>query len=101
MCVSNLTAKYLHVAVLIPVGEDIPLNVSERSNPGQNGRVQRHICCLQLLRGINVCGLECKSEKITAQEHGVYCMSINTSYRLRSRLGKQRILVLLLLEFVH
>lgn len=64
-------AKYLHVAILIPVGEDVPLNVSERSNPGQNSRVQHHICRLQLLRGINVCGLECKSERITAQEHDV------------------------------
>lgn len=81
----HVMAWYLHVAILISVGEDVPLNVSERSNPGQNSRVQRHVCGLQVRRAINVCGLKCMSKGITAQDQcDVYCTSINTLYKLRS-----------------
>lgn len=101
---SNLGAKYLHVAILIPVGEDVPLNVSERRSPGQNSRVQSHICCLQVRRGINVCGLECKSECITVQQDGVYYCICSIVYLInRSGLAKQRILLtflLLILRYV-
>lgn len=27
---------YLHVAILLPVGEDVAVDVSKRGNPGQN-----------------------------------------------------------------
>lgn len=88
--VSNVVVKYLHVAILISVGEDVPLNVSERSDPVQNSSVQRHICCLQVLRGIDVCGLECKSEWIKAQEQGSSHLSLFTKTQGRNCEGHER-----------
>lgn len=68
MCIKP---KYLHVAILISVGEDVPLDVSQRRDPGQNSGVHCYIGCLQVCRGIDVCGSEWKSVWITTQEPGV------------------------------
>lgn len=68
MCIKP---NYLHVAILISVGEDVPLDVSQRRDPGQNRGVHCYICCLQVCRSIDVCGSEWKSVGITAQEPGV------------------------------
>lgn len=59
------TSKYLHVAILVPVGEDVPIDVSKRRNPGQNWRVCCYISRLQVPRGINVWGLKRRPERIT------------------------------------
>lgn len=58
-------SKYLHVAILVPVGEDVPIDVSKRRNPGQNWRVCCYISRLQVPRGINVWGLKRRPERIT------------------------------------
>lgn len=53
-----LGAQYLHLAVLMSIGEDVAVNVSERSNPGENRRIDQHLRSLQLRWGVDVCGLK-------------------------------------------
>lgn len=53
-----LRAQYLHLAIVMSIGEDVAVNVSERRNPGETRRIHRHVCGLQLRWGINVCGLK-------------------------------------------
>lgn len=38
------------------VGEDVAIDVGKRRNPGENRRIDCHICHFQLWRSINVCG---------------------------------------------
>lgn len=59
-----LRAQYLHLAILMSIGEDVAVDVSERRNPGENRRINRHICRLQLSWGIDVCGLKVRVSHI-------------------------------------
>lgn len=58
--VSELRLQYLHLAVLMFIGEDVAVDVSERRNPGENRRIDRHVCRLQLRWGVDVCGLKAR-----------------------------------------
>lgn len=51
-----LRAQYLCLAILMSIGEDVAVDVSERRNPGENGRIDQHVGRLQLRWGVNVCG---------------------------------------------
>lgn len=46
------------------IGEDVAVNVSERRNPGENRRIDGHVCRLQLGWGVNVCGLKVRVSHI-------------------------------------
>lgn len=37
-CISELS-QYLHLAILMFIGEDVAVNVSKRRNPGENRRI--------------------------------------------------------------
>lgn len=57
-----LSAQHLHLAVLMSIGEDVAVDVGERRNPGEDGRVGQHLCRLQLRWGVDVCWFKGRGE---------------------------------------